>query len=96
MKERVADADTKVTVLVTAATAKYIRVASEAQDKTQSKFVSDVLERYGEVKALDMEKCRTLLKNVATGGSYTGRSINIETALSEILSIFGIEEVTDG
>ena len=94
MKERVAGADTKVTLLVSAETAKYIRVASESQEKTQSRFVSDVIERYGEVRELDQDLLREYLLAWCSGVSHNGkRFYSVEALISEILSIFGIQEV---
>ena len=94
MKQRVIGGDTKVTVLITAATAKYIRVASEANDKTQSRFVSDVLEGYAEVKEFDLDLLREYILAWCAGVSCKGKRFHsVDTLIPEILSIFGIEGV---
>jgi len=96
MKLRADNADTKVTFLVPAATAKYIRIAAEAQGKYQSRFVTDVLERYSKVEKLDTEKLRDVLFAVAEGGIGTGRTKrHVAEAVEDILSIFGIEKAGD-
>jgi hypothetical protein len=93
MLERLDGADTKVTFLLKSDTAKYIRTASAGQEKSQSKFITDVLDSYSEVGELDLEKLRLVLFEVASGGTHTGRTKqHVDDAIEEILSIFGIQQ----
>jgi hypothetical protein len=90
MLERVVGADTKVTLLLEAGVAKYIRITSAEQGKTQSKFATDVLERYSRVERLDEVKLRLLLQEIA-GHKHQGIS-GMDYAIATIYSIFGIEK----
>ena len=87
--DRVEGGDTKVTFLLRSETATYIRTASAGQGKTQSKFLEDVLERYGRVASLDIDGLRELLISLSTWRS----GIKADDVLSEILGIFGVERV---
>jgi lipoate-protein ligase A len=98
MLERVDGADTKVTYLVKFSTSQRIALLARGADKTQSKFISDLVDRVSRVEELDLYKLRKTIE--LYGNRWIEDYIqvpddDISHLISEILSIFGIEEVGD-
>lgn len=88
MKDRVVSAEKrKVTLHLSAETAKYIHDAAYDRGQTQSKFVEDLVVSHGRVESLDLDRLREIVADlgITTGG-------NVEPVVDEILEIFSIEK----
>lgn len=74
------------------------RAASFSPRKTQSKFITDLVESAVRVEKLDVEGLRNIIRRVGVEGALgigaDGALLGEDGAISAILSIFGIEEVS--
>lgn len=91
LKRHESDNKEKVQYLLDAGLIKEIRRRANESDKTQSKYIADLVQRDGEVGSLDIQGLRAVLLDLC---SYSAdASSAVDSAVPRILEIFGMRQV---